>query len=646
MEGRARLETNPNEPLLHDIEVCGDVLCQFGGMDDFVPVYVQLGAGALSICADRAGGSLISTARVPDLSRLIVRKPRTARSGRPHCLRVDLADDEPDSRGMSKYIFDLGSAENLDKWKRGLTARYSESERAPVDSGSWWRDLKLNLNLDHDDELSRQVSLDLSPRARAMITHHKQAQLEVVHNSIVEAKRRAGVAASARRVGSSFGYAQGVDADWVCVEDDVAAYKKWLQCSMPQDYDNEFVACSRNNEALHEIWDATSATDALVHVYTEAATNHIDQYRVERMVKMEFSPLHELIQDADNLLVDGRTSDAEEMYGWLVDRLMDKLDAEPDPNKKQPLASKIRIIQGRMQSKRLSDAAQKGGQDSQGFLFRVMSNGKPAMAASAPAPAPPVFVEGMAVEFMTSTGEWRRGQVHSFRRQDENSIVTIMHDTNGIIGFKEVDANDPGAIRAIPEPEPEREPAMSEGVPPGTGAGLLNPTPKSRWQRDEECSRCPGVGCPAPVFKLTRRRHHCRGCGLVFCDRCSPETAIISAGLCAKSGVVGLEFGKPAPTITVSLVAGKLIFGRASSDGIVCKSPDETTGDISREFDVRGCRVERVQGRERTLRIIGAKGATAAGSSKVGNFVSRRGSIGDVDEVTIEPATDEELEEW
>ena len=56
MEGRARLETNPNEPLLHDIEVCGDVLCQFGGVDGFVPVYVQLGAGALSICADPQGG--------------------------------------------------------------------------------------------------------------------------------------------------------------------------------------------------------------------------------------------------------------------------------------------------------------------------------------------------------------------------------------------------------------------------------------------------------------------------------------------------------------------------------------------------------------------------------------------------------------
>ena len=646
MEGRARLETNPNEPLLHDIEVCGDVLCQFGGLDGFVPVYVQLGAGALSICADRAGGSLISTARVPDLSRLIVRKPRTARSGRPHCLRVDLPDDEPDSRGMSKYIFDLGSAENVDKWKRGLTARQSESQRAAVDSGSWWRDLKLNLNLDQDDELSRQVSLDLSPKARAMITHHKQAQLEVVHNSIVEAKRRAGVAASAGSVGSSFGSTQGVDVDWVCVEDDVAAYKKWLQCSMPQDYDNEFVACSRNNQALHEIWDATSASDGLAHVYTEAATNHIDQYRVERMVKIEFSPLHELIQDADNLLADGRTSDAEEMYGWLVDRLMEQLDAEPDPNKKKPLASKIRIIQGRMQSKGLSDAVPKNGRDSQAGLFRVMSNGMPAMADPAPAPAPPVFVEGMAVEFMTSTGEWRRGQVHSIRRRVEDSIATIMHDTNGIIGFKEVDANDPGAIRAIAEPEPEPERAMPEGVPPGTSAGLLNPTPKSRWQRDEECSRCPGVGCSAPEFKLTRRRHHCRGCGLVFCDRCSPETAIISAGLCAKSGVVGLEFGKPAPTVMVSLVAGKLLFGRASSDDVGCKSPDESTGGISREFDVRGCTVERVQGRERTLRIIGAKGATAAASSKGGNFMSRRGSLGDADEVTIEPATDEELEEW
>jgi hypothetical protein len=462
-----------------------------------------------------------------------------------------------------------------------------------------------------------------------MITHHKQAQLEVVKNSIVEAKRRAGVAA--KSVASSFSSAQSfdIDADWVCVDDD-AAYRNWLQCSMPQDYDNEFVACSRDNQALHDMWDATQASDGVVHRYTEAATNHIDQYRVERMVKIEFSPLHELIQDADNLQAEGRTSDAEEMYGWLIDRLMEQLDAEPDPNKKKPLASKIRIIQGRMQTKGLSDTAQQEAREPQAGLYRVTSNGTRLI----PDPARPLasFIEGMAVEFMTSTGEWRCGQVHGVA----NGVITVMHETGGITGFKDVDSSKTGEIRVatITEPAPEPE-SLAEGVPPiGSGVGLLRPTPKSRWQPDEECGHCPAAGCSAPEFKLTRRRHHCRGCGMVFCDRCSPETAIISAGLCPKYGVVGLEFGKLAPTIMVSLVAGKLLFGRAGGDGIGGVSTNESTNKVTREFDVRGCAVERVQGRERTLRIIGAKGSTGARNtapSKVGNFMTRRGSLSDAD---------------
>lgn len=632
MEGRALLESTAcSRTMLHDVEVCGELHCQFGGVEDFVPVYVELGAGALSICADRAGGALISTARVPDLSRLLIRTPRTRRAGRPHCLRVDLPDDEPDSRGMCKYIFDLGTVENLDKWRRGLSARNSEVRDDQVEAGSWWKDLKLNLNLDQDDELRRGVSLDLSPKARAMITHHKKAQLEVVHNSIVEAKRRAGVAAqsfvdsvgSERSAGSRQSY--DINEDWVCVDDE-SAYENWLQRSMPQDYDNEFVACSRKNEALHELWDSTQASDGLSHVYTEVATNHIDQLRVERMVKIEFSPLHELIQDADNLQAEGRTSEAEEMYGWLIDRLMDQLEAEPDPNKKLPLASKIRIIQGRMSSKGLSS-------DPQGKLFRVTSNGDP--TTSAPTAA---LAEGMAVEFLATTGSWRSGQVHGV----ENGIVTIMHTTDGIVGFKEVDSADVGAIRMPQEPKPESEPEpepapVAEGLPPGSGSGLLRLTPQSRWQPDEDCERCSAAGCQAPEFTFSRRRHHCRGCGLVFCDRCSPKTPIVSAGLCPKSGVVGLEFGKVAPTVVVSLVAGKLIFrGSANSDGVERELPGENT-EITREFDVRGCTVERVPGRERTLRIVGASGATGTRrggtASKVGNFMSRKGPLNDADRI-------------
>ena len=49
---------------------------------------------------------------------------------------------------------------------------------------------------------------------------------------------------------------------------------------------------------------ATKVADSPSFIYTEAATNRIDPDRVERMVKIEFSPLHELLAYADQLQVD------------------------------------------------------------------------------------------------------------------------------------------------------------------------------------------------------------------------------------------------------------------------------------------------------------------------------------------------------
>ena len=233
--------------LISDVEVCGELSCQFRGTGEWVPVYVELGGGALSICKGSVrGGELISTAPVVDLAQLGVRPPTTARDGRPHCLRVDLPNGSPDSAGVRKYIFDLGSEENLGRWRRGLTGRLSTSGKGEQSGeagsaasggvGGWLTNIGLTLNLGDDDDMSRQVSLDLSPRARAMISHHKKAQLEVVHNSIVTAKRR--------------NAAELDDGEWVHI-DDAHAYAKWLQVSMPGDYDNEFVAHSRKNEVSH-----------------------------------------------------------------------------------------------------------------------------------------------------------------------------------------------------------------------------------------------------------------------------------------------------------------------------------------------------------------------------------------------------------
>lgn len=41
----------------------------------------------------------------------------------------------------------------------------------------------------------------------------------------------------------------------------------------------------------------------------------------------------------------------------------------------------------------------------------------------------------------------------------------------------------------------------------------------SYWQPDGEVSSCPS--CDA-TFALLTRKHHCRHCGLVYCDGCAP----------------------------------------------------------------------------------------------------------------------------
>ena len=302
---------------ISDVEVCGELECQFRGAGEFVPVYAELGRGALSLCLGQKGGELISTVRVPDLAALRVRPPRTPRHGRPHCLRIDLPEGCPDSQGVRKYIFDLGAVVNMERWQRSLTAASQLAQPEPETTinaeqlvgmvGGWLDNLRLNLLVggegdgDGEDDLRRQMSAELSPRARSMIAHHKAAQLEVVHNSIVAAKR----AAAARALADS-GSEGGCTHDatrtdsWVVV-DDKEAYKQWLQISMPGDYDNEFISCSRKNEVLHEQWAATAASEELRHLYTDTDTNNINPDRVERMCRVEFAPMGELLREADEL---------------------------------------------------------------------------------------------------------------------------------------------------------------------------------------------------------------------------------------------------------------------------------------------------------------------------------------------------------
>jgi predicted RNA-binding Zn-ribbon protein involved in translation (DUF1610 family) len=44
------------------------------------------------------------------------------------------------------------------------------------------------------------------------------------------------------------------------------------------------------------------------------------------------------------------------------------------------------------------------------------------------------------------------------------------------------------------------------------------------WMEDKEASNC--LSCKKP-FNVTRRRHHCRECGKIYCDRCSKYKIVV-----------------------------------------------------------------------------------------------------------------------
>ena len=47
---------------------------------------------------------------------------------------------------------------------------------------------------------------------------------------------------------------------------------------------------------------------------------------------------------------------------------------------------------------------------------------------------------------------------------------------------------------------------------------LLSWPAKHQWQADDSTSKCHLCNL---AFGLTIRRHHCRGCGMIFCNKCS-----------------------------------------------------------------------------------------------------------------------------
>lgn len=67
--------------------------------------------------------------------------------------------------------------------------------------------------------------------------------------------------------------------------------------------------------------------------------------------------------------------------------------------------------------------------------------------------------------------------------------------------------------------------ACHEGPLPSPCATCLDlKSDRMQWAANEERSSCTLCG---QTFTWLRRRHHCRACGGLFCDSCSPENAMI-----------------------------------------------------------------------------------------------------------------------
>eukprot|EP01060_Flectonema_neradi_P000210 TRINITY_DN10148_c1_g2_i1.p1 TRINITY_DN10148_c1_g2~~TRINITY_DN10148_c1_g2_i1.p1 ORF type:complete len:209 (+),score=33.79 TRINITY_DN10148_c1_g2_i1:112-738(+) len=67
--------------------------------------------------------------------------------------------------------------------------------------------------------------------------------------------------------------------------------------------------------------------------------------------------------------------------------------------------------------------------------------------------------------------------------------------------------------------------------------GLTIERSNADWEKDNFIQTCPGSECGLK-FSLMKRKHHCRGCGKVFCDSCAPESPIEEVRTCSYCNVI------------------------------------------------------------------------------------------------------------
>lgn len=72
---------------------------------------------------------------------------------------------------------------------------------------------------------------------------------------------------------------------------------------------------------------------------------------------------------------------------------------------------------------------------------------------------------------------------------------------------------------------------LKSGTPAKEVSGLalekqqFNESHRSSWVEDSECTACSGC---SKLFGVTRRKHHCRECGNIFCSKCSRYQVVVA----------------------------------------------------------------------------------------------------------------------
>ncbi|KAJ1857302.1 hypothetical protein GGH12_005340 [Coemansia sp. RSA 1822] len=118
--------------------------------------------------------------------------------------------------------------------------------------------------------------------------------------------------------------------------------------------------------------------------------------------------------------------------------------------------------------------------------------------------------------------------------RDDTSVCTGEHEVDTCTGEHAEAENDD-------EDDAEDDSDSDTESIDGPGQGLYSPSalfmrqclPESAWEPDEATQTCRQC---SRRFTLFVRRHHCRRCGLLFCDTCSAQRALLALPTRAESG--------------------------------------------------------------------------------------------------------------